>query len=236
MRHFITKLRLLNLVVIALAALGCGPAEGPEAPPTVAPARTPPPISNKPKIIAYGDSLTAGFGLDSWEKSYPAQLQKHLDSEGYDFQVLNYGFGGDTTERGLDRLPLASEISNTRIFILELGANDVMQHIPATEIRKNLSEIIRRLREKHIEVLLCGIRSPQDYGPEYAAEIDEVYRNLAEENHLSLVPDFMAGVAGHEDLLLPDKIHPNEMGVRVIERNVYEELNQLLAKNGPSGK
>jgi hypothetical protein len=132
--YTIRKTMLISFGVLLLAAIfGCGTDNisekiGNVRPPVAAR----PPISDKPKIIAYGNSLTAGFGLDTWEKSYPALLQKTLDSEGYDFQVLNYGVGGDTAERGLARLYLASEIGNTRILSWSLAPTTLRKWLRPT--------------------------------------------------------------------------------------------------------
>jgi len=190
----------------------------------------PPPIGDKPKVIAYGDSLTAGYGLGSWEDSFPAQLQKRLDADGYDLQVLNYGQGGDTASGGRARLDLALGVAGIRIFILELGANDVMKEAAPDEIKADLNEIIRRVKEKNIEILLCGFKPPPEVGSAYAADIERMYSDLAAENGISYMPDFMKGVRSDPELMMEDKIHPNKEGVRVIQENVYLALQPLLAK------
>lgn len=221
--------KLAIICFVATLSVGCGSDSTVDGPaPT--PASTPPPISSRPKIVAYGDSLTSGFGLDSWEKSYPTLLQKRLDAEGYDFQVLNYGQAGDTTERGLSRLYLATGVAGGRIYILELGANDAMKGVPIAEIRSNLEEIIKRLEEEGIEVLLCEWKAPESVDGEYREALSVMYRDLAAQHGLTLMPDFLAGVASNRDLMMEDGIHPNEAGVRVIEENVYRALLPMLSK------
>lgn len=224
------------IITLSIVVAGCGGSESTLGSDAKTPASKPPPISDKPKIIAYGDSLTSGFGLDSWEKSYPALLQKRLDAIGFDFQVLNYGFPGDTSERGLARLYLATGIVNDKIFVLELGANDIMKGVPADEVRGNLSEIIKRLRDKDIEVILCGFKAPDVSGKQYQDQIDAMYRDLAATYGLTFIPDFMEGISGKADLMQPDGIHPNESGVRIIEERVSAGLIPLLDKYVPKKK
>ncbi|MCW5955153.1 MAG: arylesterase [Pyrinomonadaceae bacterium] len=221
------------IITMSIVAAGCGGNESTIGSDPKTPASKPPPISDKPKIIAYGDSLTSGFGLDSWEKSYPALLQKRLDAAGFDFQVLNYGFPGDTSERGLARLYLATGIVNDKIFVIELGANDIMKGVPADEIRRNLSEMIKRLKDKGIEVILCGFKAPETAGTDNQVQIDSMYRDLASTFELTFIPDFMEGVSGNADLMQPDGIHPNESGVRFIEERVSAALVPLLEKYVP---
>lgn len=194
------------------------------------PRSTPPPIGDQPKVIAYGDSLTAGYGLETWEDSYPALLQKRLDADGYEFQVLNYGQGGDTAKGGLARLDLALGVAGIRIFILELGANDVMKGVAADEIKSDLNEIIGRVKKSNIELLLCGFKPPPEVGSAYSASIERMYSDLANENGIAYMPDFMEGVRSDPKLMLEDKIHPNKEGVRVIQQNVYIALQPLLVK------
>lgn len=201
------------------------------------PVSTPPPITDRPKIIAYGDSLTYGYGLDSWELSYPARLQSSVDKAGFDYQVINAGFNGDTTETGLNRLWLSLSISNIKVFILALGANDVVKKVPAEQMKRHLSEILRQVKAKNIQVMLCGIYPPDRFGPEYSEQISEMYRNLAKEFGVELLPSLMHDVSGNPDRMLPDAIHPNEEGAKTIERNVWTVLRPLLEKKlKPKGK
>jgi acyl-CoA thioesterase-1 len=200
-------------------------------------ARTPSPISpDRPKIVAYGDSLTAGTGLDTWEKSYPALLQRDIDGSGYDYQVLNQGRLGDTSKAGLDRLPETLKIGNIKVFVVELGANDVIKNVPPDEIKKNLAEIIRQAKTAGASVLLCGIDPPERVGSEYRKSILDMYLNLAHENDVLLMPSFMDGVSDHPERILPDGVHPNEDGASVIEKNVFAALQPLLKKESERKK
>ena len=194
-------------------------------------ASTPVKLDERPKIIAYGDSLTSGFGLADRSQAYPALMQKALENGGYRFQVLNYGYGGDTTERGLARLYLATGITTSRVFVVELGANDVTQGVPVDKIKDNLRGILSKLRDLEKTVLLCGIRAPEGQDPEYAAAVARMYAELSQEYGVKLMPDFMAGVSGHSEHLLADGIHPNEAGARLIAEAVFRELRPLLSQN-----
>ncbi len=218
---------VLSFMFLAAMLSSCGSAQVVNSP---APASTPPPIRPGPKIITFGDSLTAGFGLESWEQSYPALLQKDIDAAGYDLQVVNFGLSGDTAERGLARLDIALGYREMRIFVLELGANDVVHKGDAAELKQKLSEIVERIKSRNIDVLLCGIKAPTRHGEEYSAAVDAVYRDIAQQYQVTLMPDFMAGVSGNPDLLLPDGVHENEAGARIIGKNVFEALQPILAK------
>jgi len=236
MQYIIRKSALIGFIYLTFQIVGCAGSAGSadenrSVNQNVKSATTPPPITDRPKIIAFGDSLTAGYGLDSWEKSYPALLQRSVDDAGYDYQVLNYGQGGDTAEGGLKRLWLVLDVSNTKIFVLALGANDVVKKIPPEQIRQNLSEIIQRVKAKNSKVLLCGIFAPTDYGEDYANEIKDMYAGLARENDIPLLPSLMQDVSGNPGVLLADGIHPNEEGARIIEKNVFAAVRPLLEKD-----
>ena len=188
-------------------------------------------IDGRPKIIAFGDSLTGGYALKNRDDSYPSLLQKRLDQNGYNYQVLNFGQGGDRTDHALARLHLATGIKASRIFIVELGINDAVQKIPVETVKANLDEILTRIIAEGKTVLLCGVHAPADKGEEYVAAFDAMYVELAKKHNVKLSDDFMAGVAGVPDHLLPDGIHPNEAGARIIEQHVFEQLAPLLTKN-----
>lgn len=187
--------------------------------------------TNEPKIIAFGDSLTGGFGLTDPKNSYPLLLQQSLEREGFDYKVYNSGLNGDTSEGGLKRLWTALRYSNVKLFILELGANDVVKKTPASQIEPNLAAIIQQVKASGAAVILCGIIPPASYGDEYASEIREMYAALARENDVVLIPDFMKDVGGNSERMLADGIHPNEKGAIVIEQNIRSVVKPLLVKN-----
>lgn len=197
---------------------------------------TPKAVSDRPKIIAFGDSLTAGFGLADQQKNYPSLMQRSLALEGFDYRVENLGIGGDTSSGGLKRLWLALKYTHVEVFILELGANDVVKKTPADEIKANLAEIIKQVKASGAKVVLCGYAAPSELGYEYGLEIREMYAALAKEHDLTFIPDFMQDVRGNSDRMLDDGIHPNEKGVEIIEQNVRPVVKTLLAKNDESKK
>ncbi|HEX8474670.1 MAG TPA: arylesterase [Pyrinomonadaceae bacterium] len=189
---------------------------------------TPTPHKSLPKIVAFGDSLTAGLGLAEAD-SYPAILQKRLEADGYQYEVVNAGVSGDTSAGGLRRIDWSLE-GNVRVLILELGANDFLRGQPVSETKKNLSQIIERAKARGAEVLLAGMYTPTSAGVEYQREIHELFRTLAREHNVALIPFFLEGVAGVETLNQPDGIHPNPAGQKIVAETVYKSLRPLLDK------
>ncbi|MBI4483524.1 MAG: arylesterase [Acidobacteria bacterium] len=183
-------------------------------------------------IVAFGDSLTAGPGVDP-EFRYPELLQSALDARGYSYRVVNAGVSGDTTSSGLTRLRTVVALKPT-IVILELGANDGLRGLPLAASRANLEEIIVRLKEAGIQVVLAGMRIPPNYGPLYTRQFEQMYRDLARRHDLTLVPFLLEGVAARPELNLEDGIHPNETGYGIVARTVLETLEPLLSPS-PSG-
>ena len=172
------KLLLTALLFLSAVTLfGCGddPAGSTPEAATATPA---PPAKTLPKIVAFGDSLTAGFGLDP-KQSYPTLLQKRLDADGYKYEVVNAGVSGDTSAGGLRRIDWSLEGGEVRFLILELGANDFLRGQPVKETRKNLSQIIERAKSRNVRVLLAGMYTTTNAGDSYLREIDEVFKSLA---------------------------------------------------------
>lgn len=193
------------------------------------PMATPSSISNAPKIVAFGDSLTAGFGLTENE-SYPYLLQEKLKADGLNYVVVNAGVSGDTSAGGLDRLDWVLGMDNVKILILELGANDMMRGVKPAEVRSNLDTMIRRAKAKNIEVLLCGMFAPPTSGEDYSREFNEIFPKLAHEHDLTFLPFLLEGIALKKELNQPDGIHPNAEGERMMTDNVYRALRPMLAK------
>jgi acyl-CoA thioesterase-1 len=178
--------------------------------------------------VAFGDSLTAGLGLTAAE-SYPSLLQKMLDANGYQYDVVNAGVSGDTTAGGLRRIDWALE-GDVRFLILELGANDLLRGQPVKEMKKNLSQIIDLAKKRGVEVLLAGMYAPTNSGRDYQREVQEAYRSLAREQQVTLIPFFLDRVAGVESLNQTDGIHPNVEGTRIVAETVYQALRPSLEK------
>lgn len=222
---------------LLLAFLICAAACGDNSQPNVssAPEKTsaPPvapqtPDKSLPKIVAFGDSLTAGLGLKAAE-SYPAILQQKLDADGYRYEVVNAGVSGDTSAGGLRRLDWALE-GNVRFLILELGANDILRGQPVEQMKKNLGQIIERAKARGVEVLLAGMYAPTNAGADYQREIRDAFESLAREHQVTLIPFLLDKVGGVESLNQADGIHPNAEGTKIVAGTVYQSLRPLLEK------
>lgn len=183
---------------------------------------------NNPIILFFGNSLTAGMGLDPNE-AFPALIQKKIDSLGYKYTVVNAGLSGDTTASGKNRLGWAMS-KDVEIMILELGANDGLRGIPLSETKANLEEMISTAREKNpdIRIILAGMQIPPNMGPEYTSEFRNLYPQLAAENTVELIPFLLQNVAGIPELNQNDGIHPTEEGQKILANNVWEVLKSEL--------
>ena len=212
----------------ALALLLAACSRAPERTPPPAPASGPQPSSSRPKIVVLGDSLTAGLGLVAETQSFPALLQEKLKAGGYEWDVANAGVSGDTSAAGLQRLDWALEQGNVRILVLELGANDGLRGLPVSEMKKNLAAIIERAQQKRIAVLLTGMEAPPNYGPEYVVSFRQVYRDLAKEYNVTLLPFLLDRVAGVPALNQADGIHPNVQGAAIVANNVWTALKPMV--------
>jgi acyl-CoA thioesterase-1 len=179
-----------------------------------------------PKIVAFGDSLTAGLGLSAQE-AYPALLQERLKKDGYDYEVVNSGVSGDTSAGGVRRIDWTLD-GDVRVLILELGANDFLRGQPITETKKNLAEIIDRAQSKNVKVLIAGMLAPTSTGREYEDQIRKMFTDLAQEKKVTLIPFFLEGVGGVESLNQQDGIHPNPAGSKIVAETVYKYLKPML--------
>jgi acyl-CoA thioesterase-1 len=180
----------------------------------------------RPAIVAFGDSLTAGLGLQPGE-AYPEQLQKLLDREGLRFRVVNQGISGDTTEGGLDRVRQVLEL-RPKVVILELGANDGLRGLPLTTTKANLSEMVDAFRKAGAKVLLAGMTLPRNYGPDYVQGFERLYAQLAQEKHVALIPFLLDGVATNPKLMQRDALHPTAEGARRVAATVRRYIAPLL--------
>jgi acyl-CoA thioesterase-1 len=214
------------LFLIAIFALTACKGEAPKgessAPPST-PAKT---AQSLPKIVAFGDSLTAGYGLDP-TASYPALLQEKLTAAGYAYEVVNAGVSGDTTAGGVRRIDWALE-PGVKIVILELGANDILRGQPVGAMKQNLSQIMEHIQARGAKVLLAGMEAPTSSGIEYRKPVHEAFESLAASHHVDFLPFLLAGVAGIESLNQRDGIHPNEDGTKIVAENVFQALKPML--------
>lgn len=180
-------------------------------------------------IVAFGDSLTAGFGLLEKE-SYPYLLQEKLKQDGFDYEVVNAGVSGDTSLGGLERIDWVLEAENVKILILELGANDLLRRMPVDQMKKNLARIIEKAKAKNVRVLLCGMLAPPSAGADYQREFQLAFPDLASEYKVEFLPFLLQNVAMNKDLNQADGIHPNAEGAKIMTENVYAALKPMLAK------
>ncbi len=219
---------LLVLGILALA--GCDAEPLPPAPPVTKPAAATKAIhAGEPRqtIVAFGDSLTAGYGL-ALDEAYPALLQDKLDAAGYPYGVVNAGVSGDTTAGGRRRLSWVLEGNDAAILIVALGGNDGLRGLAPSEMKANLTAIIEEAKAAGIRVLLAGIEAPPNHGADYTREFREVFPTLAEEQDVVLFPFLLEGVGGAAELNQPDGIHPNPEGAGIVSDNLWVYLEPML--------
>ncbi|HWD14624.1 arylesterase [Pseudochrobactrum sp. sp1633] len=178
------------------------------------------------QIVGFGDSLMAGYQL-AQSDGFTAQLQSALQNAGYKASVANAGVSGDTTSGGLARLDW-SVPDETQLVILELGANDALRGISPELSEKNLDQMLARLKERGIPVLLAGMIAPPNMGADYAAGFNPIYQTLADKYQIKLYPFFLDGVAADKKLLLDDGMHPNPQGVKVMVANILPAVKAML--------
>lgn len=183
------------------------------------------------KLVAFGDSLTAGYGLSA-SAAFPVVLEQALRQKGVAVEIVNAGVSGDTTQGGLDRLDW-SVADGTDGVILELGANDALRGTDPAATEKALDAIISRLRERRIPVLLAGMYAPRNLGPDYTGRFDGLFPKLAQKYGLVLYPFFLDGIAGDRALNQPDLLHPTPEGVRVIVQRILPTVERFLATLPP---
>ena len=182
------------------------------------------------RILALGDSLTAGYGLVESE-GFTAQLERALRDHGYEVEIVNAGVSGDTTRGGLSRLDWALA-DDPDLVLLELGANDGLRGIDPADTRANLEAILRELSERGIPTLLAGMYAPPNLGPEYGAAFNSIYPELAREFDVPLYPFFLEGVAAVPSLNQADGIHPNADGVATIVSGIMPHVIDALESAG----
>jgi acyl-CoA thioesterase-1 len=180
------------------------------------------------KVVALGDSLTAGYQLRG-SAAFPVQLERALKAKGLGVEVVNAGVSGDTSSGGLARLDW-SVPAGTDAVILELGANDMLRGVDPKVTREALAEIVRRLKARHIEVLLCGMRAAPNLGPDYVGAFDAIYPELAAANDLVFYPFFLDGVVADPKLNIGDGLHPTGEGVAKIVSGILPKVEAVLAR------
>jgi len=182
------------------------------------------------RLMALGDSLTAGFGLPA-DQGFTVKLQAALRAKGFDVIVLNAGVSGDTSAGGLARLDWALS-DKPDAALVELGANDMLRGLDPAAAKENLSKILARLQTDHIKTLLCGMMSVDNWGPDYKKNFEGIYPALAQHYQVALYPFFLDGVALNPALIQNDGLHPNAAGVDVIVARILPAVTTLLTGLG----
>lgn len=208
----------VHLPALLVVLIGCVPAK----------AQLPAIADSPVRIVALGDSLTAGLGLPV-NASFPAKLETALRQRGVAVEITNAGVSGDTASGGLARLDW-SVPQGTDAVIVELGANDMLRGMDPKITRAAFAEIVRRLRERHIAVLLAGMRVAPNLGAEYARQFESIYSDLAAKDGVLLYPFFLDGVAGDPTLNQPDGIHPTSAGVEEIVTRMLPQVEELVSR------
>lgn len=179
-------------------------------------------------ILFFGDSITAGYGLDQ-EQAFPNLIQQKIDSLGLDYKVINSGLSGETSAGGLRRIDWVLQ-QHVDIFVLELGGNDGLRGIDPENTKENLQGIIQKVKKKYpdTEIMLTGMEAPPNMGQIYTSGFREIYTELSNTNDVIFYPFILEGVAGNPELNQPDGIHPTDKGHQIIAENLWDVLRPLL--------
>lgn len=234
-------IRLATPLGFALALAACGQGQAPAVPAAEASAEAAGPAAAQLPVmgaavpmVALGDSLFAGYGLEPGQ-SYPAHLEAALRARGINAQIVNAGVSGDTSADGLARLDctLNSQKQPPKLVLISLGGNDVLRGLPPEQTRANLDAILKKLDERKVPVLLMGMLAPPNLGGDYRARFDPIFPALAKRHGAALVPFFLQPVVGKPELLQADHIHPTLQGVDLIVAATVGQVAQLLPKAAP---
>ena len=230
-----TFLRFPLVGLLALSACNSNPPTEKASPATTGsaaqvPAAATAPATTKKRLLFFGNSLTAGLGVEP-EQAFPALIGEKMDSLSLGYEVINAGLSGETTAGGRSRVGWILR-QPVAVFVLELGANDGLRGLPLSATRQNLQGIIDTVwrRSPGAQIVLAGMQIPPNMGQSYAADFKAVYQEIATKNHLVLIPFLLEGVGGHPKLNQADGIHPTPAGHRIVARTVWAVLQPLLKK------
>jgi acyl-CoA thioesterase-1 len=229
-----SRLLLPLIAALAFAAGGCNSKNPPPQPATqssaAAPAAQPitPPSDNRPVIVAFGDSLTAGYGTDAGN-SYPDFLERDLNAKGFHYHVVNAGISGNTTKDGVERLDDVLALKPA-LVIVAFGGNDGLRGLPIESTRKNLDQIVSTLQRARIKIVLGGITLPPNYGADYIRQFNGIYASLSRQYHVPLLPFLLQDVYGTAGSMQADGIHATAQGNQQVARNLLPLIIPLLHK------
>ncbi|MBN9231141.1 MAG: arylesterase [Legionella sp.] len=178
-------------------------------------------------ILIIGDSLSAGYGVEE-NKAWTYQIKANLSKAHAEYSLINASISGETTNGGLSRLPELLQKYKPAVLIIELGANDGLQGLPLEQTEKNLQKMIVLGKKVQAKILLVGIRIPTNYGPAYTNNFAAIYPRLAQQEHIALLPNLLAGVDENAELFQDDGLHPNQQAQPIISTNVWNKLSPLL--------
>jgi acyl-CoA thioesterase-1 len=222
-------LKYLLLISMVCFSFSCNEDKKAEQQAAAKPAEVTAPAAKKKTIVFFGDSLSAGYGLDEPTLAFPGLIQRKLDSLKMDYQVVNAGVSGETSSGGVGRIEWILN-QPVDVFILELGANDGLRGIPVETTAKNLQTIMDSVKSKNpsVKIILAGMQVPPNMGAKYANAFKAIFPTLAENNKVALIPFLLEGVGGEPALNQADGIHPNEEGHRKVAEVVWKSLNGIL--------
>jgi acyl-CoA thioesterase-1 len=184
--------------------------------------------ADRPVLVCFGDSITAGYGLQA-NQAYPAALQAKLDAAGYGYKVVNQGVSGATTKDAVAQIPSILKLQ-PQVVIVEYGGNDGLRGLPLEDSRRNLDAVLTALGNAHIKVLLAGITLPPNYGPDYIHSFESMYRDLAAKHHTAFMPMLYRDVVKTPGTIQEDGIHPTAKGSQIIADSLLPLLKPLLVK------
>jgi acyl-CoA thioesterase I len=222
-------MRVYVCLAALLAVAACsGPKPSPaESKETPTPGVSPRPPGDRPVLVVFGDSLSAGYGLEVGQ-SFPDVMQKKLTAAGYSWEVVNLGISGDTTEGGLERVDSALSLK-PKVVILELGGNDGLRGLPITATRENLNQMIQQFQKGKAKVVLAGMTLPPNYGRDYIRSFEKMYKDLATQYKVTLIPFLLSDIVTKDmRYIQPDGIHPTAEGAQIVAGTVIRDIQPLL--------
>ncbi len=229
----VRQLSYFSFVTICFLTLGgCGSKPAPEASlrdvPIEKPAMAEAPPDPRPVIACFGDSITAGYGLEAGT-TYPDVLQKLVDEAGYKYRVVNLGISGDTTQGALDRISTVLELK-PKVTILEIGGNDGLRGISLLRTRDHLAQLAARLKSSGSKVLIAGITLPPNYGRDYVSAFTAMYPVVAKNSGDAFLPFVLEGLWNQKGMMQDDQIHPTAKGAERMAKNIFKSVAPLLEK------
>jgi acyl-CoA thioesterase-1 len=225
----LNKLKIAFVLALTITVAGCGSKSKPSDTPAQTDTTKTAATSSTKTILVFGDSLTAGYGLDDQSESYPSVLQTKIDSVKLPYTIVNGGLSGETSAGGKSRIDWLLK-QHVDVFVLELGANDGLRGIPVEETEQNLQTIIDRVKTKYpkAKLVMLGMQVPPNMGATYVTAFKEMFPKLATKNNMTLVPFLLQGVGGVRALNQIDGIHPTAAGAKILATNVWKVIKDIL--------